>query len=59
MSDWAALIPSHHDCFIALDVFEANPQRLRAYWRAPKGALVEQFGRARRGAVCALIVWLS
>jgi excisionase family DNA binding protein len=37
MSDWAVLIPNHHDGFIALDVFEANQQRLRANLRAPRG----------------------
>ena len=34
LSEWAVFIPNHHEGYIALDVFEANQQRLRANWRA-------------------------
>ncbi len=46
-TDWAVFIPNHHDGFIALDVFEANQQRLRANWRAPRGSAG---GAVREGA---------
>ena len=34
VSEWAVFILNHHEGYIALDVFEANQQRLRANWRA-------------------------
>lgn len=47
LNDWAVFIPNHHEGYIGLDVFEANQQRLRANWRAPRGIAG---GAVREGA---------
>jgi DNA invertase Pin-like site-specific DNA recombinase len=47
MSEWAVLIPSHHEGYIGLDVFETNQQRLRANWRARRG---DAGGAVREGS---------
>jgi DNA invertase Pin-like site-specific DNA recombinase len=38
LNEWAVFIPNHHESYIPLAVFEANQARLRANWRAPRGA---------------------
>jgi excisionase family DNA binding protein len=38
LNEWAVVLPNHHEAYIEFDVFEANQQRLRANWRAPRGS---------------------
>ena len=38
LSEWAVLIPNHHEGYVDFDVYEANQKRLRANWRAPRGS---------------------
>src|ERR1019366_9684396 len=35
--EWEVLIPDHHPGFITWDRFEANQDKLRANWHAPRG----------------------
>ncbi len=46
MNEWAVLIPEHHEGYISFEQFQANQQRLRANWRAPRG---EAGGAVREG----------
>jgi len=46
LNEWAVLIPEHHEGFISFETFQANQQRLRANWRAPRG---EAGGAVREG----------
>ena len=47
LNEWAVFIADHHEGYIALDVFEANQQRLRANLRTPRGSAG---GAVREGA---------
>src|SRR6202158_612806 len=47
LNEWAVLLPNHHEAYIEFDAFEANQQRLRANWRAPRGSAG---GAVREGA---------
>ncbi len=47
MNEWAVLIPEHHEGYISFETFQANQQRLRGNWRAPRG---EAGGAVREGS---------
>jgi len=46
-SEWAIVLEEHHTGFVSYETYQANQQRLRANWRAPRG---EASGAVREGA---------
>lgn len=46
LSEWTVVIPDHHEGFVSFDTYQANQERLRANWKAPRG---EAGGAAREG----------